>query len=383
MSRRSRIFFASNQKRESEVSAEEAVIASEESADASRAFDGARDNGHSGFGDDITLDDGPDGSDERSDKATGGEHGSLSFGGIDPFRHWFFSSFFRTLLRNGYSEENPAQEEISLSASKAVTTGWIYMIIRKAVFLFALAIVAVSSLDGMVFKSSGAEFVANIPVTGSPVGVFLMLSAVGVIVSLGFSAGIGRIFDFMIGERREKLINFVTGQCGELAQEAHKCFRAIYSEYADYPTDSAHQSEWPKKAKAYFLSGHRHAKRLQFLEVFVLIETRRVVTHFRIIDVVSILLNVVIVAALLGFLYFNSNSLTVPFWMAAASAVVIGGIWTFWGSRSDDTFSHGVLEAVIEGYHSFAKFSLEEEIGDIIRRDQVKIIELTGKLARR
>ena len=321
---------------------------------------------------------------EENPQPQGENGGSLLFGGIKPFTHWYFSDFFRQLLRGGYSDDNDAQAQITAAANKAATTGWTYMLIRKTCFFAILAAIAIASLDGMVFQTNGAEFVAKLPGAGSPTGFFLIISTIGILVSIASAAIIGRIFDFVIGDLRGNLINEVTGQCGKLNQQAHKCFRAIYSENADYPSyEETSQSEWPRKAKRYFLSGHRHAKRLQFLEVFVLIETRRVVTHYRIIDAVSLGVNAIIVAALLTFLIIQSDNLTVSLWMAAISTLLIGAVWTFWGARSDDTFSHDVLKAVVEGYHSFAKFSLEDEIGDIIRRDQVKIIELTGKLARR
>lgn len=311
------------------------------------------------------------------------EDSSVQFYGRPAFGNFFFSNFFRGMLYAQYSDDNGVHAAIRNKCNSAISTASRFTLYRKFFFIASLYLVVSASLVTSPLPQPLDFFTDQQNWGGAYANIALTLLGVVVLFFL-INLWLGRDYDKSIKNIQGNLINEVTGRCGNLFNDAAKCLDAIYAKQSDRSIyDKEHQAEWPDLARKQFVSGHESAKRLQFLEFFTLLEVRRVYTHFRILDLFAIGMYFLILIGVLAWVFFSNMELTIPFWVLVVSSIFVTAIFLFTGAKRDEDFPEAVINALVDEWHAFGRFGLLDRMGEIIRRDQVKIIELTGALARR
>ena len=315
--------------------------------------------------------------------------------GVDPIRTMFFGNFFRAWLKTEYVEDIAIYNHITDKCSEAVRKVLGFNLVKVAAFAsVAFGAVSAQSIttwfgNAIDIKSLGldyeaAEQLAFVAMDSPMFGVAL----IGSLLLIAAWGGMGTATN-LVSQGLEKdethLKNDISGEAGRLFNASAQQLDSIYVQQGDRPVDDdQHFDSWPSVAKEKFSDGHRKARRLEFLEMYTLTELRRTYRTFWAITIIGQIALLSVFAATIWILY--QTMFTAAPVASLASVVILGAgfaiVETVGSLKGLDGFASSVHES-LDDWHSFKNFGLKERTGEIIRRDQLRMMELMSGAFRR
>ncbi len=305
------------------------------------------------------------------------------FAGQPAFETIFFSNFFRKMLRANYKKDLEVYNFVTKRVHDAVGADTRYSIYRKFAYLFGLLVILFAATEHSPLAPLFTSLEGQFSSLADPTTSYIISAVIVFVLSFGLILWMGHDYDKTMDNIQKGITGDITGICGKFYNHAQDCLDAIFSRAADKSMHNDDYREgWPEEAKRQFLKGYASAKRLQYLEMYTFLEARKAYLSLLIMDRISIAIYVVMSAIAIAVAYFAGISMSVPTEMVAATIIVFTLIWLFVGAKSVDSFPEALVNS-LDDWHSYGKFGLKDRMGEIIRKDQIRIIELQGALAPR
>jgi hypothetical protein len=319
-------------------------------------------------------------SDAVDDEATepsrkGNSQKHALFAGGDPLKAFFFGTFFHGMLTRGFAQDAEHYAAVHKSCTQAVLAGYGYSIVRRLILLLALLAIGSAATGELAYM---IPFVGQFLPTGGTVGFIVSLIVAGGIL-LAFDCFIGLVFTLWIGERREKLANRISGWHTARFIKAKNELAKIYSEQVRHlEGEGAISEDWIRHAREHFLTGHHEAKRLKALEIFTIIQMRRVSAHYIVIDILASLASVSITLIFVFFYLPAAPDLPLPPAGLIAMFVLTAFYFFVGGTKRNDIFSRFILDQMLGSNETYENFNLTGQIADLIEHDQRRIRQLVN-----